>query len=241
MNQSVLPDEIIIADDGSKEETTNLVNAWKKISKVPIFHIWHPDEGFRLSEIRNKAIINAHYPYIVQVDGDIILHPRFIEDHLISSHIGSFLCGSRVTLSPKISNKLLHQEIKLPSFFQIPLGFFFNNIRIPLFSKILAPRFRINKIERLRGCNMSFWKDDLLLVNGYNESITGWGPEDKELAVRLINAGVEKRSLKFLAVAYHLYHKETNKDNVASNRKLLNESFSNNIKWAENGIKKQYE
>jgi predicted glycosyltransferase involved in capsule biosynthesis len=85
---------------------------------------------------------------------------------------------------------------------------------------------------------MSFWKSDLLLVNGYNEDIQGWGSEDAELAIRLINKGVKKRFLKFSAVAYHLYHKENSKANLLENEKILNLTIQNKTIWAENGIQK---
>ncbi len=80
--QDRLPDEILIADDGSGEATKQAVERFKSISKVPIHHIWHPDEGFRLSVIRNKAIEAAQSEYIIQIDGDILLDPHFISDHL---------------------------------------------------------------------------------------------------------------------------------------------------------------
>ena len=85
---------------------------------------------------------------------------------------------------------------------------------------------------------MSFWKRDLMKVNGYNESIQGWGSEDSEMAFRLMNSGVKKRFLKFAAVAYHLYHKENNKDNLAKNDLILEETINQKKTWTDFGIKK---
>lgn len=238
MDQSVLPNEIIIADDGSRKDTIDLIESWKNKTNIPIIHVWHTDDGFRLSEIRNKAIIKASFPYIIQIDGDIIMSRRFIEDHLRAAKVGIFLCGSRVTLTERVSKDLLDGKLNRPSIFQIPLGFIFNSIRIPILSSYFATNFRINQIEKLRGCNMSFWKEDLLKVNGYNEDMKGWGPEDKELAVRLINSGVEKRSLKFSATQYHLYHKESSKSSADFNRQLLNNTAIKKETWTNNGISK---
>jgi glycosyltransferase involved in cell wall biosynthesis len=78
---TVLPDEVIIADDGSTVETKNTVEEFKKICPIPIHHVWHEDNGFRLAEIRNKAIIKAQFDYIIQIDGDVILHKKFIQDY----------------------------------------------------------------------------------------------------------------------------------------------------------------
>lgn len=237
-DQTFRPNEVIVADDGSSDETKVLIERWSTRNKVPIIHLWHTDEGFRLSEIRNKAILRATQPYIIQIDGDIIMDRHFIEDHVRSAIPGNFLCGSRVTLSKEVSAQLLRQEVKRPRLDQIPPGFLFNSVRFSLLSRIFAKYFRVNEIDKLRGCNMSFWKEDLLKINGYNEDMKGWGPEDKELAVRLINSGTVKRSLKFLALAYHLYHPETSRSNAAYNRTLLNKAMQENKQWTTNGISK---
>jgi glycosyltransferase involved in cell wall biosynthesis len=80
--QSVVPAQVIIADDGSTEETAEVVNEFKRIAAIEVKHIWHPDEGFRLAAIRNKAIAEVSSAYVIQIDGDLILHPQFVADHL---------------------------------------------------------------------------------------------------------------------------------------------------------------
>ena len=82
LRQSLLPDEIIIADDGSKEETGELIHQLATTSVVPIIHVWHEDLGFRLATIRNKAIVKATKEYIIQIDGDIVLHKDFVKKKL---------------------------------------------------------------------------------------------------------------------------------------------------------------
>ena len=52
--QTVMPDEVIVADDGSGEETRLLVDSFS--GRLPIKHVWHTDRGFQKSEILNKAI-----------------------------------------------------------------------------------------------------------------------------------------------------------------------------------------
>ncbi|MFD1164588.1 glycosyltransferase family 2 protein [Sphingobacterium daejeonense] len=237
--QDHLPDEIIIADDGSREETLILINKLKNTSPIPIIHVWQEDHGFRLGEIRNKAIIASNHEYIIQIDGDIILDSHFISDHISLVEKSAFLCGSRVWITQEQSAEILENP---PGFSinrnKFPISTILNSLRNSSLSHFLADKYKKNKPTILRGCNMSFWKSDLLSVNGYNEDIQGWGSEDAELAIRLINKGVKKRFLKFSAVAYHLYHKENSKANFDKNEKILNLTIQNKITWVDNGIQK---
>ena len=83
-SQTVLPDEIVIADDGSTAETAELINRLKQETNIPIKHVWHEDKGFRKTIVLNQAIAQATGDYILQVDGDVILSPYFVQDHLSS-------------------------------------------------------------------------------------------------------------------------------------------------------------
>ena len=109
LQQSILPAEIIIADDGSTDETASLIKSFQENFPVPIKHAWHPDEGFRAAAIRNKGVALCTQDYIVQIDGDIIIHPKFIEDHLEMRETGYFIVGSRVMLSPSQTTRLIKQ------------------------------------------------------------------------------------------------------------------------------------
>lgn len=239
LKQTLLPDEILVADDGSGANTKELIERLKRDSAIPIVHIWHPDNGFRLSAIRNKAIAQAQYDYIIQIDGDILIDDEFIKDHLALAKKNAFLCGSRVLLTEAYSKQLLNQSaVEKLNRFKFPLGSVLNSLRIPFLSKIMADRYKKNIPRALRGCNMSFWKKDLTNINGYNESIQGWGSEDAELAIRLINNGIKKRFLKFGAIAYHIFHNENSKSNLPENETILFTSIRDNLRWIDNGIKK---
>lgn len=140
--QKLLPQEILIADDGSGEETRALIARLREISPVPLHHIWHADKGFRLGEIRNKAIASARYSYIIQMDGDILAEPHFIRDHLSMCAPGTFLCGSRVLLPEQLSKKILRNPNYTWSRFQLPLGYLLNSFRIPFLGRYLASRYK---------------------------------------------------------------------------------------------------
>ena len=194
--QTVLPDEIIIADDGSREDTRAVIEQLQKESSVPVIHVWHEDKGFRRTEIMNKAIVAASGDYLLQVDGDVILSPYFVSDHLEVCQPNCFVCGSRVKLDKEISEQILsHQKFEL-SPWKLPLSFVLNSFRSRCLRAFLADRYA-RKIDHLRGCNMAFWRSDLFKVNGYNEDLLQWGYEDGELAFRLHYAGVHKRCLLY--------------------------------------------
>ena len=235
LHQSVLPNEIIIADDGSKEETRELINSFKEICKIPLIHVWHEDKGFRKTMIMNEAFTKVSYPYIVQIDGDIILHKDFIKDHIRFAQSKSFVSGSRVIIDEKLTKKLIQKKQWKFSIFTNGLRNRLNGIRIPFLSKF-QEHYRQNDIIYVRGCNMAFWKEDLLKVNGYDEEITGWGREDNELAARLINTGICKRVIKFSAIAFHLHHNLRSRDSVDKNAIILYKSFYEKLISCKQGI-----
>jgi len=234
--QSVLPDEVIIADDGSTGQTAEVIEAMRPSFPVKLVHVWQEDEGFQLSKIRNKAIATSSYDYIIQIDGDLILHKHFIKDHLALSKRGAFVAGSRVLMNKELSEKMLHSNRARVTPFQSGLGNFTNRFSINWLSKYMADRYKTHDIFALRGCNMAFWREDLLRVNGYNEVFHGWGREDNEIAVRLLNAGVRKRAAKFAGVVFHIYHPEVDRGHCPKNEAYLTQALLNKTMYCSEGI-----
>lgn len=236
MNQRRLPDEIIIADDGSGEETRSLIEELAAESFVPLRHVWHPDEGFRLGAIRNKAIEAAEGEYIIQIDGDIILHPDFVRDHVAMAKRGWFHSGSRVMLSPATTARMVEGKlVELPP--DAPERKHGKGRRVPALMHLMR-RYRKGNGGYVRGCNMAFWRDDLIRVNGYNEDISGWGREDSELSYRLINSGLNKGFVKFGAVEYHLDHPEYSRENDPRNIALMEQARTSGESVAVHGIRR---
>lgn len=237
-SQTVLPNEILIADDGSVDDTRRMIEVLQQQSPIPIIHIWHEDNGFRLTTIRNKAIAAAKGDYIIQIDGDTLLEKHFIEDHIGAAEFDYFVCGSRVKLDAVVTANILKSKKYSFNCFRQNIGSVFNGFRSKILRKFLAKRYG-KDIAHLRGCNMAFWKKDLIEVNGYNEQLTSWGHEDAELAYRLHFAGKKKKSLKMGGILFHLYHKEHTVPNEKHLEmiKQLNELKSS---WCENGLNKYY-
>lgn len=234
MNQTVLPNEVIIADDGSRDETKQLIESFQKVFPVPLIHIWHQDIKNRKPSIMNQAIAKAKFDYIVEIDGDIIMNKHFIEDHLSFAKKGLYLFGSRVNIQEKIVSKLFSKKIIHFNFFAKGIKKRGRTIRIPFLMNLAKS---VDKRSRkLRGCNMSFWKEDFVKVNGFNESLVGWGIDDSEMIQRLHNIGIKGKRLKFAGIAYHIYHKEQSKSHFAFNDEIEKETTEKKLTFIEKGI-----
>ena len=239
LQQVILPAEIIIADDGSTEETANLIKEFQKNFPIPIKHAWHPDEGFRAAAIRNKGIALCTQGYIVQIDGDIIIHPKFIADHLEMKRPGYFIVGSRVMLSPEQTAKLIEQGyVDFKKLRKERIAF--NGFRNRFLRNLLARLYKTKGRHRFyaKGANIAFFKNDVIRVNGYNEAFVGWGSEDRDVAIRLMNAGVKKLYIKMSAVCYHLYHQLNERNNELRNEDLMREAIDKKLVWVEDGLDK---
>jgi glycosyltransferase involved in cell wall biosynthesis len=237
--QKQLPGEIVVADDGSGPETRELIDAMQAKSPVPIVHVWQPDDGYQLARIRNRAFAAAKGDYIIQLDGDLVLESHFVLDHLAMARPGAFFSGSRTMVDEALTGRLLRKEVtpdEIPRHRQ-HLGKRHNAVRSVLLRNLsyLFQRSRRN-YKYVLGCNMAFWKSDLVKVNGYNESFKGWGKEDNELAVRLLNAGLALRFIKFGAVVYHLYHKVADLSAVPANEEKLLQAIAQGVTFVPAGM-----
>lgn len=235
-NQSHLPNEVIIADDGSRKDTTELINKMKEDFPVPLKHIWHEDNKNRKPSIMNKAIASASFDYIIEIDGDIIMEKNFIYDHLSKADQGVFLYGSRVNIQKHHLPTLFKNKQISFSFFSIGIKKRGRTLRIPLLNnRSKKEDFRSPK---LRGCNISFWRDDFLKINGFNEALTGWGIDDSEMIQRMINIGIKGKRLKHQGIVYHIYHEDQDKSQFHINKLIEDETTKNKITYIENGVDK---
>lgn len=244
LRQTRLPDEVLVADDGSGAETHAVVGASHEALAelgVPLHHLWHDDLGFRAGGIRNKALSAATSAYIVQIDGDVILHPRFIEQHAAWARPGHFLCGRRADLTPECT-----AEVKAAS--RPPHRFRardFERLKYAFHAPVLTPLF-LRQYSRshtkgVMGSNMSYWLEDALRVNGYDEDFEGWGKEDNDFALRLQNSGVRRRTLVGSALQYHLHHPQNDRSRLAANTTRLDDARLRGRTRCANGIVKDTE
>lgn len=226
--------EVIVADDGSTKETGEMVQLQQSQVSYSLSHVWHEDEGFRLAAIRNKAAAKAKGDYLVFLDGDCIPRASFVRNHARLAERHWFVSGNRILLNQSFTNRVLQQQLDLCSWHLWSwLKIYFNKkcnrwwplLPLPLgiFRKLWARRWR-----KARGCNFAVWKDDFLAVNGFDESYTGWGYEDSDLAIRLISKNIKCKSGNFALPVIHLWHTETGKICANANFAKLQKLQKNN-------------
>lgn len=238
LQQSVLPDELLIADDGSGVATSELIAQFSSKLKINVKHVWQEDEGFQLSRIRNKAFARSECDYIIQTDGDLIFHKHFIRDHIAFAKAGCFVSGTRSNIDQHQTELLLKSGAVPPlTYYSKGLKKRYNALRIGVLRGLNAMlQTSPHNMHYVLGCNMAFWKKDLRDVNGYNELFKGWGKEDNDIAARLINAGKKLRFLKFGGIVFHLWHKGDSAVMLAENEKRFSQSIRDKLIVAEKGM-----
>lgn len=215
--------EIIIADDGSDEKTKRCIEEFTNLSNIVIKHAWHEDLGFRAAQIRNKAVSISDGEYLIFIDGDCILPPSFITDHVHLSQPGFFVPGSRLKFSEDYTCQLIINDV--PHHFErneiIKLWLKRKIKRVhPIFRMPANSSFRFQRKNKWQGavtCNLSLWRKDFFDINGFNNDFIGWGLEDSDLVIRLINNNIYRKDGKFYSYVMHLHHKEASRLNESEN------------------------
>ncbi|MDI6027118.1 glycosyltransferase family 2 protein [Corticibacterium sp. UT-5YL-CI-8] len=231
--QTDLDFEIIVADDGSRAETANLIKAFSQASPVPVLHVWQEDDGFRKARILNQAIRAARGGYLVFLDGDCIAQEDFIARHRLLSRPGYVVTGSRILMSETLSKALCAKGVvDLPSVRRKAIGLRLKGDISKLLSLLLKfpdnpfRNYRKFQWRRIKGCNFSCWKSDALAVDGYDEAYIGWGHEDADFVFRLYEAGIDRRSGAFATEVLHIWHREADRSQARSNETMLAERIA---------------
>jgi glycosyltransferase involved in cell wall biosynthesis len=209
--------EVVVADDGSRGDTEDVVKRAQAAFPAPLSHVWQEDTGFRAAAVRNRATARARGDYVIYLDGDCIVRRHFVRAHRDLAETGWCVTGGRVLLSEAFTRAVLadgtavedwsvasaaiaavqgkiNRAMSLP---RLPLG--------PL-RKLGAHRW-----QRLRGCNFSAFRADIERVNGFDECFQGWGFEDSDFAARLIESGVRLKNGRLATNVYHLWHSESDR------------------------------
>jgi len=227
------PDEVLIADDGSAESTRDLVQSWTKSQPFPVKHVWHEDKGFRKTMILNKSILAAAGDYLVFTDGDCVPHPKFVVDHLALAEKGFWVQGRRCFVREEFVPEF--DANKIPAWGWMLAGKITGaskGVRWPI------PIVRRDTRQRgIIGCNMAFWRDDLVAVNGFDEDYSGWGVgEDSDIGTPLYHLGRRRKFVYGRAITFHLNHPQLPRGHHADSLARLAEVIATKKIACEHGL-----
>jgi len=221
--------EVVVADDGSGTETASVIKAWARQMPFPLKHVWHQDRGFRLAEIRNRAIRVCAGDYCIFLDGDCIARSEFVAAHRRLAERGWFVTGNRILLSPAFTQRVLRERFDVCRWdvasWVVSRVLGHVNRLAPLLELPLGPLRKLNGKgwRGARGSNMAFWREDLERVDGFAAVYAGWGREDSDMFVRMINAGTRRKSGRFATGVLHLWHPEADRSQLQQNERQLDE------------------
>jgi glycosyltransferase involved in cell wall biosynthesis len=234
--------EVLVADDGSRDDTRTLVEATARQAGLPVHHVWQEDRGFRAGAARNRATSAASGDYVIFLDGDCVPRPHFITRHRLLAEAGWMVAGNRILLSEGFTRSALAETLPLHRWTDAQWRQARRrgdiNRTVPLLHLPLGPlrKLAAKRWQRVRTCNLGVWRRDLQRVNGFDESFEGWGYEDSDLAVRLINSGVSRKEGAYATGVLHLWHRENDRRAEGENWDRLQRRIRERATRAQRGL-----
>lgn len=234
--------EVLVADDGSGPQTAAVVKQWQGRIGRRLIHVWHPDDGFRLAEIRNRAIVAAAGEYCVFLDGDCLTRRGFVAAHRALAERGWFVTGNRVLLSRELTQRVLSKNLEAERWTAAQWLAARSSRGINRLAPLVSlPLGRLRKIQPrawrgARGANIGMWRSDLMKVDGFDSGFAGWGREDSDLFVRLIRAGVCRKDGRYATGVLHLWHPEADRARLSENEQRLGEILASDRVVARKGL-----
>lgn len=245
--QTVKDFELIVADDGSRKETYDMLETVVPQLSYPVKHVWHEDKGFRKCDILNKGILACATDYLLFSDGDCIPRNDFVETHLKYRQKGRFLSGGYHKLDMDISKGITKEDILAGRCFDVkwlmakgmPATFKNNKFTASGFKEWLLNRFTPTGAT-WNGHNASGWLSDILATNGFDERMQ-YGGQDREFGERLENRGVHGIQIRYSSVCIHLDHSRGYKtpESIAKNLDIRKATRKNKVKRTPFGIVKK--
>lgn len=220
--------EVVIADDGSNEDTRSLIERFKSKKNLDITHAWHEDLGFRLAAVRNLAVTKSIGDYFIFLDGDCIVQPDFISRHRSLIEPNYMVTGGRILLNETLTKTLI--KLGKWNFSDFKKNVFKYRLKRQI-NKFLSLYLKFGnsslrnysefKWRRIKGCNLGCWKNDFHSIGGFDETMTGWGHEDADFVFRLSEIGVMRKSGSWATEVFHLFHPSVSKEKAKSNEEKV--------------------
>lgn len=233
--------EVIVSEDGNAPGTIQFLNSIKEKLSFAVKHVFQEDIGFRKCKAMNNAVVAAATDFIIFLDGDCIPHKQLVKQYIDKKKYGRVLYGRRVNLSNKFSIQLLQKkDLGMLNFIKL-LFTGCSRIEEGLYLPGIPQRYLEKEDNRLLGCNMGIYKEDLIAINGFDEDYNfPGGGEDSDIEWRLEKLNnVTFYSMKFKAIVYHIWHEErfTKEAGEKSYQALLHK-IKQGLYICSNGIKK---
>ena len=234
--------EVVIADDGSGPDTAALIEDWKGRLGAPLKHVWHEHRDFRAGEIRNRGIRASGGRYCIFLDGDCIARSNFVARHRALAEPGRVVRGNRVLLTERLTAAVLREHLEPERWGLVDwIGQHFSgdlNRLGPLLNLPLGPFRKLNsgKWEGMQTCNLAIWRADLDRVDGFDAAFSGWGREDSDLAIRLLNAGIRRKDGSCATGVLHLWHPAADRSRLPENERRLMSVIETERVRAERGL-----
>jgi len=252
--QSLLPGEVMIADDGSGPETEAAVLRLAEELKgsFPVRHVWQEDIGFRKPRILNETVRQSTGDYLIFLDGDCMAHREFVRSHVAMSSSETILSGKRVDIGRKLTERLLQNGRPIIALRPILVwdAIFGGQIKsrkveeaIRIENSLLRRLLHRDRIsdDGVWGCNFSLSKELFYAINGCDEDFVDGSIEDNDLGIRVLNQGKKVRSVRNYANIFHLWHKSSwsfENEKYKHNLAILKRRIALKEPACRNGIRK---
>ena len=231
--QSMIPKQIILAHDAIDRTIHQTISQFSSL--LNITHIDQEDTGFNKNRILNKAILLSQADKLIFIDGDCILHPKFIASHQSYINVGTYTAGRRLDLDPISSARIRKDGIRTINLFGL-----FRNKTKRVEEGIYFPGgpLQLTKRARLLGCNMGWHKQDLMALNGFDMDyiLPGYG-EDTDIEFRASLMGMRSANLRWKAIQYHLFHERPEREeDITQSRNMFEKKKEIGYYFCEHGL-----
>lgn len=253
--RSLRPNEVMIADDGSGPETRETIErlAGELKQVFPIKHVWQEDIGFRKPKILNETVRQSSGDYLIFIDGDSMAHWNFVQAHVSAGSVNAVVSGKRVEIGKDLTERLLETGRVINSF---DLRLLWDAMAggdaktrkveeaIQLRSRLVRRLLHRDRItdDGVWGCNFSLSRELFYDINGCDEDFVDGSIEDNDIGIRVLNQGKSLRSVRGLAIIFHLWHRTSwsfENEKYQQNLAILKQRMDLKETYCRNGIQKK--
>ncbi len=242
-NQTLIPYEVVLSDDGSQEDITAFITKHKDEFSFPIVYCEQDDAGFRLARCKNNGIKEASGDILVFLDQDIVTTKTYIETISQNIRESRFIVSLPARTTEEQAILIDTECIVDSSYLSVITPAQIKHIRKQYWKEKLYYHLNLLRLRKtgikLRGGVFSIYKKDLVSVNGFDENFVRWGNEDDDLGRRLNNHGIVGMNPFKKDFTVHLYHKQNNDGNSRENKdyfKKLKAKYKMGYYFCEFGI-----